>query len=217
MNTLPPGLHPTLAAASVRPLASCGASRFAQLGFCAWASWRSDERHAQAAGDLFIYTWTDYTAPAVIAKFEKETGRQGHDRYLRFQRDVARQVEIGRYRLRHRRRVLGFRPDLREGGADPAKIDAPSLAELRQYRAALAQSRLGQGQCLFDPVRLGRHRLLRSTRNLSRRRPTSLKLLFDPPPEAKGKVGMFGSVERGHGACRGLSRTAALPDRSEPR
>lgn len=29
---------------------------------------------ASAEGELFIYTWTDYTAPALIAAFEKETG-----------------------------------------------------------------------------------------------------------------------------------------------
>ena len=29
---------------------------------------------AQAAGELYFYNWTDYTAPKMIAKFEKETG-----------------------------------------------------------------------------------------------------------------------------------------------
>ena len=29
---------------------------------------------AQAAGELFFYNWTDYTAPEMIKKFEKETG-----------------------------------------------------------------------------------------------------------------------------------------------
>ena len=29
---------------------------------------------ASAEGELFIYTWTDYTAPALVAAFEKETG-----------------------------------------------------------------------------------------------------------------------------------------------
>ncbi len=29
---------------------------------------------AQASGELFIYNWTEYTPPELIAKFEKETG-----------------------------------------------------------------------------------------------------------------------------------------------
>ncbi len=29
---------------------------------------------ATAAGELFIYNWTDYTAPDMLKKFEKETG-----------------------------------------------------------------------------------------------------------------------------------------------
>ena len=30
--------------------------------------------HAQAGGNLYIYTWTDYTSPQLIKKFETETG-----------------------------------------------------------------------------------------------------------------------------------------------
>ena len=29
---------------------------------------------AQASGELFIYNWTEYTPPELIAKFEKESG-----------------------------------------------------------------------------------------------------------------------------------------------
>jgi spermidine/putrescine transport system substrate-binding protein len=29
---------------------------------------------ASASGELFIYNWTEYTPPALIDKFEKETG-----------------------------------------------------------------------------------------------------------------------------------------------
>ena len=28
----------------------------------------------RAAGDLFLYNWTDYTAPDLVEKFESETG-----------------------------------------------------------------------------------------------------------------------------------------------
>ena len=29
---------------------------------------------ANAAGELFIYNWTEYTPPELVEKFEKETG-----------------------------------------------------------------------------------------------------------------------------------------------
>lgn len=47
---------------------SLGLIAFASAGFLAQAG------GAIAEGKLFIYNWTDYTAPDLIAKFEKETG-----------------------------------------------------------------------------------------------------------------------------------------------
>ena len=146
---------------------------------------------AQAAGELHLYNWTDYTAPELIAKFEKETGvkvsidtydsnetalakltsgASGYDLIVVSNDFVPIFVSQGLFEPVDAGAMPNFKnldPAWQKRSWDPdAKYSVPWVWGTTSYSVDTA-------------VYKGTH--------------DSLKLLFEPPAELKGKIGMFGS------------------------
>jgi spermidine/putrescine transport system substrate-binding protein len=146
---------------------------------------------AQAAGELHLYNWTDYTAPELIAKFEKETGikvsidtydsnetalakltsgASGYDLIVVSNDFVPIFVQQGLFESVDVAAMANFRnldPEWQKRSWDPdARYSVPWVWGTTSYSVDTA-------------VYKGPH--------------DSLKLLFEPPPELQGKIGMFGS------------------------
>ncbi|MGL4961330.1 MAG: extracellular solute-binding protein [Inquilinus sp.] len=146
---------------------------------------------AQAAGELHLYNWTDYTAPELIAKFEKETGikvsidtydsnetalakltsgASGYDLIVVSNDFVPIFVQQGLFEAVDAAAMPNFKnldPEWQKRSWDPdAKYSVPWVWGTTSYSVDTA-------------VYTGPH--------------DSLKLLFEPPAELQGKIGMFGS------------------------
>lgn len=146
---------------------------------------------AQAAGELHLYNWTDYTAPELIAKFEKETGikvsidtydsnetalakltsgASGYDLIVVSNDFVPIFVSQGLFTPVDVAAMPNFKnldPQWQKRSWDPdAKYSVPWVWGTTSYSVDTA-------------VYSGPH--------------DSLKTLFEPPAELQGKIGMFGS------------------------
>lgn len=146
---------------------------------------------AQAAGELHLYNWTDYTAPELIAKFEKETGikvsidtydsnetalakltsgASGYDLIVVSNDFVPIFVQQGLFESVDVAAMANFKnldPEWQKRSWDPdAKYSVPWVWGTTSYSVDTA--------------------VYKGPRD-------SLKLLFEPPTELQGKIGMFGS------------------------
>ena len=146
---------------------------------------------AQAAGELHLYNWTDYTSPEMIAKFEKETGikvsidtydsnetalakltsgASGYDLIVVSNDFVPIFVSQGLFEPVDVAAMPNFRnldPAWQKRSWDPdAKYSVPWVWGTTSYTVDTAVYK--------GPL-------------------DSLKTLFEPPAELQGKIGMFGS------------------------
>ena len=146
---------------------------------------------AQAAGELHLYNWTDYTSPEMIAKFEKETGikvsidtydsnetalakltsgASGYDLIVVSNDFVPIFVQQGLFEPVDVAAMPNFRnldPAWQKRSWDPdAKYSVPWVWGTTSYTVDTAVYK--------GPL-------------------DSLKTLFEPPAELQGKIGMFGS------------------------
>ena len=146
-----------------------------------------------ARGDehLYVYNWTDYTAPALIAKFEKETGIKvsvdtfdSNETLLAKLKSGAADYDI----------VIGssdFIPIFIDEHLIQ-KIDASTWADYKNIDARWRSPFWDKGNDYTIPFGWGVTSYLVNTKYI-KQPADSLKLLFEPPPEAKGKVGMLGA------------------------
>jgi spermidine/putrescine transport system substrate-binding protein len=146
---------------------------------------------AQAAGELHLYNWTDYTSPEMIAKFEKETGikvsidtydsnetalakltsgASGYDLIVVSNDFVPIFVSQGLFEPVDVAAMPNFKnldPAWQKRSWDPdAKYSVPWVWGTTSYSVDTAVYK--------GPL-------------------DSLKTLFEPPAELQGKIGMFGS------------------------
>jgi spermidine/putrescine transport system substrate-binding protein len=146
---------------------------------------------AQAAGELHLYNWTDYTSPEMIAKFEKETGikvsidtydsnetalakltsgASGYDLIVVSNDFVPIFVSQGLFQPVDVAAMPNFKnldPAWQKRSWDPdAKYSVPWVWGTTSYTVDTAVYK--------GPL-------------------DSLKTLFEPPAELQGKIGMFGS------------------------
>ncbi len=145
---------------------------------------------ARAAGDLFVYNWTDYTPPAVIKKFEAETGiKVTLDTYDSNETLLAK-LKAGSAGYD----IVIVSSDFvqifaREGLI--RRIDAPAIPGYAAIAARWKSPAWDPGNLYSVPYAWGVTAFAYNTKYVPG--PVdSLKTLFEPPPELSGKIGMAG-------------------------
>lgn len=164
--------------------------------------------HALAGGDLFIYNWTDYTAPELIKKFEKETGiNVTIDTYDSNETVLAKLRTGASYDIV----VVSsyFVPVFAEQGL-LKEIDAPSLADYNNIDGRWRSPEWDKGNKYTVPWQWGVTAFSINTDKI--KQPVdSYKFFFEPPPELNGKIGMmstggdnifFAQIYLGMGPCQ---------------
>ena len=146
---------------------------------------------AYADGDLFIYNWTDYTSPEMIAKFEKDTG-------IKVTLDTYDSNETLLAKLKSGSAgydIIVVSSDFVEIFAKEGlitKIDAPTLPGFANLDKRWIHPAWDKDNAYTIPWNWGTTSFSVNTDKV--KGPIdSLKTLFEPPEEAKGMVGMFGS------------------------
>jgi spermidine/putrescine transport system substrate-binding protein len=146
---------------------------------------------AHAAGDLYLYNWTDYTSPDVIKKFEKETGiKVTMDTYDSNETLLAK-LKSGSAGYDIVVVSSDFVPVFAKEGLIQ-KIDAPKLPGYNNIDARWRSPAWDKDNEYTIPYDWGVTSYSVNTKFV-KEPADSLKLLFEPPAEANGKVGMFGS------------------------
>ena len=144
---------------------------------------------AHAAGQLHIYNWTDYTAPAVIAKFEKETGVAVTIDTYDSNETLLAKLKGGSAGYDLVVVTSDFVPIFSAQGL-LRKIDAPGLKGFANIEARWRSPAFDAGNAYTVPYHWGVTGFAINTKVVPG--PVdSLKTLFEPPPEARGKVGML--------------------------
>ena len=146
---------------------------------------------ARAAGDLLIYNWTDYTSPDLIKKFEAETGiKVTLDTYDSNETLLAK-LKSGSTGYDIVVVSSDFVPIFAKEGLIQ-KLDASKLPGFDKIEARWQNPAWDPERTYSIPYDWGVTAFTVNTKFV-KEPADSLKLLFDPPEEAKGKVGMMGS------------------------
>ncbi len=146
---------------------------------------------ARAAGNLYIYNWTDYTSPELIAKFEKETGvKVTVDTYDSNETLLAK-LKAGSSGYDIVVASSDFVPILIDEHLIQ-KVDAASWPAYGNIEARWRGPAWDKDNAYTVPYGWGVTGFAINTKHI-KERTGSLDLLFDPPPDAKGKVGMLGA------------------------
>ena len=144
---------------------------------------------ARAAGNLYIYNWTDYTSPDLIAKFEKETGvKVTVDTYDSNETLLAK-LKTGSAGYDIVVASSDFVPILIDEHLIQ-KVDAASWPGYGNIEARWRSPAWDKGNLYTVPYGWGVTGFAVNTKYI-KERSNSLALLFDPPADAKGKVGML--------------------------
>lgn len=146
---------------------------------------------ARAAGDLFVYNWTDYTSPDLLKKFEAETGiKVTLDTYDSNETLLAK-LKSGAAGYDIVVVSSDFVPIFAKEGLIQ-KIDASKMPGYGAIEARWQSPAWDRDNVYSIPYDWGVTSYTVNTKFV-KASAESLKLLFDPPEEAKGKVGMMGS------------------------
>ncbi len=146
---------------------------------------------AHAEGDLFIFNWTDYTSPELIAKFEKETGiKVTLDTYDSNETLLAK-LKSGSTGYDIAVVSSDFVPIFASEGL-VEKIDAPKLDGYANLDPRWVKPVWDPENAYSIPWNWGTTSFSINT-DVYKGPADSLKLLFEPPPELSGKIGMFNS------------------------
>lgn len=144
---------------------------------------------ARAGGELFIYNWTDYTSPELIKKFEKETGISVTlDTYDSNETLLAKLKQGGAgYDI-----VVpthNFVPILIKEGLIQ-KINASKLKGYENIEERWKSPPWDPGNAYTIPWQWGTTSFTVDTA-VYKGDIDTYKVLFEPPPELQGKIGMF--------------------------
>lgn len=148
---------------------------------------------ASAEGKLYLYNWTDYTAPDLIKKFEKETGVDVVlDTYDSNETLLAKlKSGGGNYDI-----VVpshNFVPILIEEGL-LLEINAAQLDGFGHIDEQWRNPPWDNGNRYTVPWQLGSTSFTVDT-EIYQGDINTYKVLFEPPPELRGKIGMFNSPD----------------------
>jgi spermidine/putrescine transport system substrate-binding protein len=148
---------------------------------------------AMAQGELFLYNWSDYTAPDLITKFEKETG-------IKVTLDIYDSNETLLAKLKggggtydivvpsHNFVSIMIEEGLLE------KIDASKLKGYENIIDTMKNPPWDPTNEYTVPWNYGSTSFCVNT-DVYKGEIDTLKTLFEPPDELKGKIGMFDSSE----------------------
>ena len=144
---------------------------------------------ATPGGKLFLFNWTDYTAPALISKFEAETGvKVTIDTYDSNETLLAK-LKSGSAGYDVVVVSSDFIPIFSREGLI-RKIDGPSLRGYGNIEARWRSPDWDPGNAYTIPLHWGVTAFAINTKYMTG--PVdSLKTLFEPPAVARGKVGML--------------------------
>ncbi len=139
-----------------------------------------------AADELRFLTWADYISPDVIAKFERETGHHitivpvlSGDKLLDGLRNNAGDLDLGNPLDHHIPALIA------EGKLE--KIDADTLAHYSAIDEPWRRPPYDRNNSYTVPLHWGTTSFVVDTA-LYKGEIDSYRLLFDPPPELKGRV-----------------------------
>ena len=145
-----------------------------------------------AGGHLYVFTWTDYTPPALIKAFEKETGIAVTIDTYDSNETLLAKLKGGSTGYDIVVITSDFVPIFIEQGL-LTKVDASKLPHFANIEARWRGPAWDPANGYTVPFHWG----VTSYAYNSAKVPgafDSLKPLFDPPPEARGKVGMLGAA-----------------------
>lgn len=182
---------------------------------------------AQAAGQLLLYTWTDYTSPDLIKKFEAETGIKVTVDTYDSNETVLAKLKSGAAGYD----VVVISSDFVSIFAHEGLIERVEASKMPGYDAIAPRWRDPAWDPHRDysvPFQWGVTSFAVNTKDVKGPY-DSLKLLFEPPASDKGKVGMMGSpsevvslaeVYLGLPPCQtdaaGMKKVSDLLDRQKP-
>ena len=148
---------------------------------------------ASAAGELFLYNWSDYTAPDLIKKFENETG-------IKVTLDIYDSNETLLAKLKSGGGAYdivvpthNFIPIMIQEGLIQ-KIDASKLKGYENINEQMKSPPWDPGNVYTIPWNTGSTSFSIDTA-VYKGPVDSFKILFEPPDELKGKISMFDSAE----------------------
>ena len=156
---------------------------------------------AHAAGELHIYNWGNYTNPELIKKFEQTydvkvtiTDYDSNDTALA-------KVKAGGHGFDIVVPSANFVPLwINEGLL--LEIAARPDGELQERRSAMGRRALRSRPALHRALAVGRHRHHRRTPPPTTATSNTWGIIFDPPPELKGKINVVPGDERRRGPRR---------------
>ena len=148
---------------------------------------------AIAAGRLFVYNWTDYTSPDLLKKFEKETGiKVTLDTYDSNETLLAKlKAGGGGYDIAvpsHNFITIMIEEGLLH------KINAPKLKGYANIADQWKSPAWDPGNVYSIPWQTGSTSFAVDT-SVYKGDIDTYKILFDPPPELQGSIGMFNAPE----------------------
>jgi spermidine/putrescine transport system substrate-binding protein len=142
-------------------------------------------------GHLYIYNWTDYTAPALIAKFEKETGIAVTVDTYDSNETLLAKMKAGSAGYDIIVASSDFVPILIDQGLIQ-NVDVAAMPGYANIEARWRGPAWDKGNAYTVPFGWGATAFAINTKYI--KGPVdSLKTLLAPPPEAAGKVGMLGA------------------------
>ncbi|WP_158811573.1 extracellular solute-binding protein [Beijerinckia sp. L45] len=146
----------------------------------------------KAGGNLFVYNWTDYTSPDLIAKFEKETGiKVTVDTYDSNETLLAKlKSDSAGYD------IVVVTSDFVPIFIDQRliqKVDAATMPGFGNIETRWQNPAWDKGNAYTVPYHWGITAYAVNTKYI-KEPADSLALLFDPPPQAKGKIGMLAAA-----------------------
>ncbi len=148
---------------------------------------------ATAAGQLFIYNWTDYTSPDLLKKFEKETSiKVTLDTYDSNETLLAKlKAGGGGYDIAIASH--NFVPIMIKEGL-LHKVNAPKLKGYDNIADQWKSPAWDPGNVYSIPWHTGTTSFAVDT-SVYKGDINTYKILFDPPPELQGSIGMFNAPE----------------------
>ena len=146
---------------------------------------------ARAGGELFLYNWTDYTSPDLVKKFETETGvKVTLDTYDSNETLLAK-LKSGSAGYDIVVVSSDFVPIFAKEGLIQ-KIDAAGMPGYGNILDRWRSPAWDKDNTYSIPYDWGVTSYSYNTKYV-KEPADSLKLLFEPPEELKGKIGMLGS------------------------
>ncbi|MCF8068975.1 MAG: extracellular solute-binding protein [Desulfobacterales bacterium] len=149
--------------------------------------------NALAEENLFIYSWTDYTSPEMLKKFEKETGIKVTLDTFDTNESLLAKLKAGGGGYDIVVPSHNFIPIFVDEGL-LMEINAPELKGYENIMSKYKSPPWDPGNKYSIPWQTGTTSFSINT-DVYKGDIDTYKIMFDPPPELQGKIAMFGSAD----------------------